>query len=252
MLVRKFLFRLLNPVTSRLGFHQPGTAREIDKNDLLNNLIYIIRENKFTPKLIIDVGANHGTWSRVWKTAFPECAFILIEPQYWLKSSFEDMLDDKTTYLPIGAGKTDAQLTFTVNAHRDDSSTFTLKAEEAEAMGFQQISVPVKSINSIVRENGGQIPDIVKVDAEGIDIEVLEGSNELWGKTEIFLVEASINAHYKHTDILKVISFMDMAGYRVFDITDINRPFSNRVLWLVELVFVRKEGYFDQIQWNGA
>jgi hypothetical protein len=42
---------------------------------------------------------------------------------------------------------------------------------------------------------------------------------------------------------------MDSKGYRVFEITDINRPFSNRVLWLVELAFIRKNGYFDNINW---
>lgn len=246
--------RIFNKVAYSLGmsrsFKTPTSAQNVSKEYLLNNLINIIKENGYSPTLIIDVGANHGTWCRVWKKSFPNCAFIMIEPQHWLKTSFEDLLDEKTTYLPIGAGSKDTLLTFTVNSQRDDSSTFTLNSAEAGAMGHKQFNVPVKTLNTIIKENGGQVPDIIKIDAEGIDIEVLEGANDLWGKTEIFLVEANINGLYRNTDILKVLHFMDKAGYRMFDITDINRPFSNNVLWLIELAFVRKGGYFDQIQWQ--
>ena len=38
---------------------------------------------------------------------------------------------------------------------------------------------------------------------------------------------------------------MDENNYRLFDITDIIRPFQSQVLWLVELVFVKKNGFID-------
>jgi hypothetical protein len=31
-------------------------------------------------------------------------------------------------------------------------------------------------------------------------------------------------------------------GYKLFEITDLNRPFENKVLWLVELMFIKKAG----------
>ena len=39
---------------------------------------------------------------------------------------------------------------------------------------------------------------------------------------------------------------MDENNYRLFEITDLNRPFQPKVLWLVELVFVLKDGYIDR------
>jgi hypothetical protein len=47
--------------------------------------------------------------------------------------------------------------------------------------------------------------------------------------------------------VIRVINYMDTKGYRVFDLTDINRPFSNKVLCLVEIVFVRKGGHLDSV-----
>ena len=247
--MKKIILKFLSPFIFRLGFVKKNEIDNYLKNDLLLRLIKLLKSNNFTPNLIIDIGANHGSWSRLWKEQFPKTKFILVEPQYWLKSSFEDILDSNTIYLPIGAGKENGSFTFTINSERDDSSTFLYTEEEAKKLGFKQIEIPVKTINSIVSENGDEVPDVIKIDAEGIDIEVLDGSKDLWGKTEIFLVEASINSLMTKTDIIIIINYMNDAGYRLFDITDMNRPFSNNVLWLTELAFVRKGGYIDNLKW---
>lgn len=42
---------------------------------------------------------------------------------------------------------------------------------------------------------------------------------------------------------------MNEKGYKLFDISDLNRPFDNKVLWLVELLFVLKDGRFDKTNW---
>ena len=34
---------------------------------------------------------------------------------------------------------------------------------------------------------------------------------------------------------------MDNKGYEIFDFTDLNRPFKNGLLWLVEILFVKKD-----------
>ena len=75
---------------------------------------------------------------------------------------------------------------------RDDSCSFKYSKEEAKAMGFKQVQVPVNTLSAFLEENNLPIPELVKIDAEGLDLDVLEGSNSLFGKTEVFLVEAAI------------------------------------------------------------
>ena len=70
------------------------------------------------------------------------------------------------------------------------------------------------------------------------------------GKTEVILIEASVAYDAFSNDIKTVINTMDAYGYKLFDITDLNRPFSNKVLWLVELAFVLKNGTLDTIKWH--
>jgi FkbM family methyltransferase len=240
----------LRKIRVRIANYLLPAENKNSKNALLENLILMIREKGFTPNLIVDVGANHGTWARLWKGYFPNSKFILIEPQNWLKSSFQDLLDDRTVYLPVGVGKFDGTLPFTVYEGRDDSSTFVMSKDQARSLGFKQIDLQIMTLNSIISKQGGQIPEIVKIDAEGMDLDVLEGASELWNKTEMFLIEANINGEYKQNNILNILNFMDKAGYKMFDITDLNRPFGLRVLWLVELVFVKRGGFFDNLKWT--
>ena len=252
MKVQLKIYNYLKKIIMKLFFNKNPlkTNYLYNKNYLITNIIEILKKSGFTPKLIIDVGANHGTWFRIWKNAYPNSNFVIIEPQSWLKSSFIDLIDDNTVYLPIGAGNANGDFLFTINSERDDSSTFTFSDKEALVKGFKQIKIPVKTLNTIVNENCTQKPDIVKIDAEGLDIEVLEGATDLFGHTEIFFVEANINAGFKQCNILNMLNFMDKKGYRVFDLTDLNRPFNNNVLWLVEIAFIRKGGYIDKLNWS--
>ena len=45
--------------------------------------------------------------------------------------------------------------------------------------------------------------------------------------------------------VIAVIQKMDCLGFRLFDLTDLNRTPNRNLLWLVEAVFVRKGSVID-------
>ena len=216
------------------------------KNNLLDNFFTNILTMGFTPKHIVDIGANHGTWTREALKYFPEANYTLLEPQKWLKKSFQDILDNnpKVQFYPVGAGEDEGSFQFTI-VDRDDSCSFRYTTEQAKEAGFKQIEIPVVTLNKLLADSIIPIPDIIKIDAEGLDLEVLKGASNFFGKSEIFMVEAGVVNKIFDNSFLKVIDFMDENNYRLFDITDINRPFQPKILWLVELVFIKKDGYID-------
>jgi len=216
-----------------------------EKNILQANFYDTIKKMGFTPKHIVDVGANHGTWTREAMRHFPNAYYTMLDPQEWLRKSFQDILaNPKVMFHPVGAGEKEGSFKFTI-VDRDDSSSFRYSEEEAKASGFEQIEIPVVTLNNLLSDQNLPDPDIIKIDAEGLDIEVLKGASNFFGKTEIFMVEAGVVAKVFDNSFLKMINFMDQSGYRLFEITDMNRPFSPNVLWLVELVFVKKGGFID-------
>jgi FkbM family methyltransferase len=199
----------------------------------------LLKRYSFNPKHIIDVGANKGTWTRRAFPFFPDARYTMVEPQDNLKAHINDLLDRgcKITWVNAGVADQSGTLPFTIS-YRDDSSTFAPTPVDA---GAPRISVRVTTLNEIISSVNTSAPEMVKIDAEGFDLKVLAGASDLLGKTEIFFVEVTICSSSYENTIARVILKMNEAGYKVVDITDINRSPKYGVLWLCELAFLRND-----------
>lgn len=236
---KKTLIKILDPLFTRLGYKK----EEVNSHALLSNFYEIVKNSGFKPQHIVDVGANHGNWTRIALEYFPDAYYTLLEPQSWLKDFFKDLLDDnpKIKFHGVGAGAKAGKFKFTIAA-RDDSSSFRLTETEAANAGYKQVEIPVVTLNELLDDSDFPQPDIIKIDAEGLDIDVLQGAGRYLGSTEIIMVEAGVVAKDFDNTLLKMLTFMDSKGYKLFDFTDLNRPFRSKILWLVELAFVKKDG----------
>jgi FkbM family methyltransferase len=201
----------------------------------------MLKGRGFNPKHIIDVGANRGYWTRAAIRFFPEAQYTLVEPQDFLKTYVQDLIDagHKIRWVNAGVSDSPSKLQFTLS-NRDDSSTFTLSKDQAQAAGLRQILVDVKTLNEISRDSGAPPPEMVKIDAEGLDLRALKGASDLFGHTDIFLVEVAIFDSTAENTLENVTRFMNESGYRLLDITDLNRSPKYGVLWLSELAFLRR------------
>jgi len=208
----------------------------------LNSFFPVLKRIGFDPRHIIDVGANHGYWTRAALQFFPQACFTLVEPQDNLRTNIEDLIEQgyKLQWINAGAGDKPGTLMFTV-APRDDSSSFVPTSQAALATGRPQVPVAVRTLNEIVASSSAPAPEMVKIDAEGFDLKVLAGASNLFGKTEVFLVEAAVCAPRLENSMLEVIKRMAEAGYKPMDITDLNRSPKHGVLWLCELAFIRND-----------
>jgi FkbM family methyltransferase len=229
-LVKSTLRRVAPWRRAESGFHSQN----------LNPFLSLLKSLDFEPRHIIDVGANHGDWTRTALQFFSETAYTLVEPQGHLKSCIQDLVDEgyKINWITAGAGERSGRFFFTIAA-RDDCSTFALSKEEADVAGAKQVEVEVMTLNQIVAASGRGIPELVKIDAERLDLQVLAGATDLLGTTDIFLVEAAVCAPVENS-VAEVLRFMDKTGYQLIDITDLNRSPKHGVLWLCELAFLKK------------
>ena len=152
--------------------------------DLLDLLFLLLKRRGFSPNHIVDVGANHGYWTRTALNYFPDAYYTLIEPQEYLRENVEDLLareDGKIRWIGAGASDKLGTLPFTIS-DRDVASTF-ITSEAAKAHSIRQIEVPVVTLNEIVRTSSAPFPEMVKIDAEGFDLKVIAGASELLGRT---------------------------------------------------------------------
>lgn len=217
------------------------------KNNLLNNFYKLLINQNYFPKVIYDIGANKGGWTYECLKHFPHASYYLFEPQLDLKMDIDNLLQDydNVTLFSFGLGDKNDVLSFTIH-DRDDSCTYAFSKEEARIRGFKQIDLPILRLDSFVKDKNLKPPDILKIDAEGLDLKVLYGAGKLLENVEVIMVEVAIVNDNLENTALKVLNYLDSKDYKLFDITDINRPFSNQVLWLCEFVFIKKRGILDK------
>jgi len=239
--IKNLIRSLFDPIAKKLGYIKP-----INNNFLLSNFLIMLNNIDFKVNHIVDVGANLGQWTRIALKYYPNSFYSLFEPQANLKNRMSDLLvNPKVSLYTAGAGSKNDTLKLTL-VDRHDSCTFKYTEEEAKSMGFEQIDVPVYSLSKFFSGKKLPVPELIKIDAEGFDMEVLKGCVDFFGKTEIFFVEASISNPNINNTLKMVIDFMNSKGYRMLDITDLNRPWPNGALWLVEAVFVIRGGFIDR------
>jgi FkbM family methyltransferase len=204
----------------------------------LSVLFSTLKRFGFSPRHILDVGANHGNWTRTAITYFPDAEYTLLEPQDHLKVHIQDLIGAGHQIRWINAGASDRSETLPFHVSpRDDSSTFA--TPHGDRAPVATTPVQVTSRNDLVELHNLQIPELVKIDAEGFDLRILLGAGELLGKTDVFLLEATVGCPYENS-VLKIMNFMSDHDYRLIDLTDMNRSPKHGVLWLTELAFLRR------------
>jgi len=131
----------------------------------------VLKQAGFAPAHILDVGANHGNWTRAELQFFPEAQYTLLEPQEKLKVYVQDLqAGSRFHWINAGASETTGTLPFHLS-HRDDSSTFL------QAAGQSLPTIPVRAwaLDDFLAGYRLPVPEMVKVDAEGFDLKVLRG-----------------------------------------------------------------------------
>lgn len=214
---------------------------KLPKPTRTEQFLALLVEQGFQPGHIVDVGGNHGNWTRAALRAFPGANVTMFEPQTGLAERHSDLARDPRVKIEYaGVGDFDGTAAFSFH-QRDDSCSFLYDADEAARLGMPQETLPICRLDTAMATSPFGPPQMVKIDAEGLDLTVLAGGPQTIAAAEIVLVEATVAcAAYPNTAAI-VFAKMDELGFRLFDITDLNRTPQRKVLWLIEAVFVRKD-----------
>jgi FkbM family methyltransferase len=138
------------------------------------------------PRLAVDVGAHHGRFAG----ALLDLGFEVhaLEPNPAARVELERRLAGRPglTVYPVAAGGEEGEADLRLVA--DQSGRYTDPTQFASLAGLPlpeglvaagTVRVPVRRLDALVRERGLRAPSVVKVDAEGFDLDVLRGLGEL-------------------------------------------------------------------------
>jgi FkbM family methyltransferase len=219
---------------------QPPASHLRPIGDLVSGL-EDIRARGFAPQLIFDVGAASGTWTQAVGPIFPAAAVVLIEPRPAMQPALHELCHRRTgcTVVQCAAGASRGEALLT-----DWDTGSTLLPVVAGAA--PQMSVAVDTLDHLADRFG--MPDLVKLDVEGFELEALRGASHLMGRTELFIIEVALFRFEERPLLHDVVAFMSARDYLVYDIAGvIRRPFDGAA-GLLDLCFARAAGPLRRVE----
>src|SRR5215469_12886030 len=234
--------------TATLHGHAPGsTTRPIAE---LSLFLEDLRARGFVPRGIIDVGANKGEWARLALSIFPKTPVLMIEPRDEMEARLSELSKSNPNchYIKAGAGRKNGELVQTIWEDSEGSSFLPPENPDLLKTGKQRKTRIVALDDVLARDYPQFIPDLVKMDIQGFELEALSGAQTLFGRTEIFILEASLFPFVPNTPIVReVIAFMSAREYELYDIPGrCRRPYDG-ALGQVDLAFVKAKGAFRNV-----
>lgn len=192
----------------------------------------------FRPEAICDVGAYEAEWSLLAKATFPQARIWMIEPQPSKRPILEGVCSrdpDRLSYIQALCGaEPKEQVTFYLN----ETVSSVLTEWEQAPVAYE--SMAMTTLDRLHEGSAISIPDLIKLDVQGYEIEVLKGANQILTlhPPEVLVLEASLIDINKGAPLWsEVDSWLSDHNYRLYDICTLIRRPSDKALWQVDAIY---------------
>lgn len=183
---------------------------------------------------VIDVGASNGIWSRKALDFVADAVFFLIEAQVIHEPALRRLKKHhpRIDFILAAAGNRNGEIFF------DASDPFGGLASDTP-FTRNGISVPVRTLDSLVKDRKLKPPFLLKLDTHGFEVPIFEGAAETLKRTELIIVETY---NFKLTSVSlrfhEMCSFLEERGFRCIDMCEpMHRP-KDGAFWQMDLFFV--------------
>lgn len=168
---------------------------------------------------ILDVGASRGQFALFAAHHFPSARIICFEPLPNSQKILREVLGDRIELVAAAAGAEAGAAVVNVSAQDDSSSLLPIGPRQvAEFPGTQRIGsteVEVRLLADVLTPEL-PAPRLLKVDVQGLELDVLSGAGEALGLIDEVFVECSFAELYEGQALAdEVIAFMLERGLRL-------------------------------------
>jgi FkbM family methyltransferase len=174
----------------------------------------------FTPRVIVDVGANDGEYARQLSILYRPETYVLVEPVPELAEKLRTLrVAENTHVFACAAGAAVAHDDLYVYEHSAASSL--LQARDATAVSYnvsletkQVQRVAIRPLDDMLAEVGVRVVDLLKIDVQGYELEVLRGATHTLASTRWLFLEVSMFEHYEGQPLFDaLLKWLSDRGY---------------------------------------
>lgn len=237
MVYQKVIYKI-NPVRLLLKFLLFSFyAQNLAETYLFKKKLYrelsVLKNMGIKINVVYDVGARYGRWSRGVSKIFPDAKFYLFEASDKCKST---LLAQSFPFFIETLSSKVKDVTFYEKNTPGDSY---LKDKSIIYKNSTGITKKTSTITSLIEQKKIPVPDFMKIDTQGSEIDILKGSGKYLKKVKLLYLECPvININRGAPDISEYLRFTKKAGFIPLDICE--KHIHNNVLLQVDILFINK------------
>lgn len=186
-------------------------------------------------RTVVDVGANRGQFLLVAACRFPHAALIGFEPLPGPRAVLRRAMPQRRVVRLFEEALSDQAGTAIFHVSRADDSSSLLPISSAQVANFPgteevaQVSVRTARLDQVLSANDLQEPVLLKIDAQGGELGVLEGAVGLLPAVTTVLVECSFAELYEGQPTADVvIRFLHTHGFALHSVGPVTSGPSGR------------------------
>ena len=187
-------------------------------------------------KCVYDIGAYKGEWANFYKkTSLNKCKFILFEANSahiasLKKNNFQffiTTLSDKVKEVEFYSGNFSGDSYYKENTNNYDNLLPSKRITE--------------TLDNIVNNNNLPLPDLIKIDSQGSEIDILRGGKQAIKDCKFIYLECSLSAKYNQNNlnILDYINYLKELNYIPHEICQIH--YYHGYLMHLDILFVKND-----------
>jgi FkbM family methyltransferase len=173
-------------------------------------------------RVIYDVGANVGTWTLLAKSVFPAAEIHAFEPLPRHCDGFAANVDglERLELHRIALGSmSDDSRSLRVTSFSDASSLLPLAARGQAEFGVNEVEclpVTLRRLDDYRTERDLPLPDLIKLDVQGFELEVLRGAELALRSAKALIAELSFAEFYEGQSLFEeFVGFVAARGFRL-------------------------------------
>lgn len=200
----------------------------------------VLKENGFSPAMIIDCGAYIGNWTREIKSIFPDARVLMLEADPEKETDLKKVQNEYPHTVDYAISLLGAEERVDVTFHKMRAGSSVLEEQSNAPRNIVRLSMT--TLDKVACEKGFSDTTFIKLDVQGYELEVLKGATNLLDKAHIVLLEVSFLQYNKGAPLIdEVMAFMKYHGFVVYDIGELVRWGTNNMLLQGDLIFIKHD-----------
>jgi FkbM family methyltransferase len=199
---------------------------------MLNEFLIKIQQDGLRIHTVYDIGAHKGWWTVQMKQGpLPRADFYMFEAN----PSFEPWLEQMDVPYHIGVLSDCARDVNFYSINGSGDSYYLENTQYYESDQFQ--IVPAISLDSVIQSSNLPVPNFIKLDTQGSELDILRGAERILPKVDLVYMECPIVCYNQGAPTIQdYLNYMQSQNFMPIDLLEIHR--GDHTLLQVDIMFI--------------